>query len=197
MCVRSWGRAGSGSRAGGLGPEVGRQVQVGAPRGFSALMASMTHLCPHSHLDAARCPHPEPRRRQPTLPPTLRGSRTCERSGWTDPLFPPDPAGLCFRGVWGSAACWKPGAPQPGHFRSVLADHRAALHEVPGSALGSGQHVAIEPGHGFVLPVEMFSDTAFIPFGDVGEVWSPVMISSSRKVQVGEPPVKRRDTPYV
>ena len=44
MGVRSGGRAGSGSRAGGLGPEVGRQVQVGAPRGFSALMASMTHI---------------------------------------------------------------------------------------------------------------------------------------------------------
>ena len=30
--------------------------------------------------------------------------------------------------------------------------------------------------------VETFSDKAFVPFPDVGEVWSPVMISSSRKV---------------
>ena len=65
------------------------------------------------------------------------------------------------------------------------------LQEVPGSPLGPDHHMAVEPGHGFVLPVEMFSDTAFIPFTDVGEVWSPVMISSSRKVHVDEPPVQR------
>ena len=35
---------GNGSWTGGLGPEVGRQVQVGAPRGFSALR----RLCPTS-----------------------------------------------------------------------------------------------------------------------------------------------------
>ena len=77
MCAGVRG-AGSGSWAGGLGPEVGRRVQVGAPRGFSALMA-MPHLFPHSRLDAARCPvgvspstkSPdwEPRRCQPLLPP--------------------------------------------------------------------------------------------------------------------------------
>ena len=57
ICVRGvGGRAGSGSWAGGLGPEVGRQAQVGAPLGFSALMASMPRLCPHFRLDAAQCP---------------------------------------------------------------------------------------------------------------------------------------------
>ena len=90
--------------------------------------------------------------------------------------------GLSFPSDWGSASCWKPGTLQPGHFRSVLAEHCAALHEVPGSPLGPDHQVAVEPGHRIVLPVEMFSDTAFIPFADVGEVWSPVMISSSRKV---------------
>ena len=76
ICVQGvGGRAGSGSWAGGLGPEVGRQTQVGAPRGSSALMASMPHLCPHFRLDATRCPDWEPRC-QPTLPSTLRGSRT-------------------------------------------------------------------------------------------------------------------------
>ena len=80
VCGAEWGGgAGSGSWAWGLGPEVGRQAQVGAPRGFSALMASMPHLFPHSRLDAARCPvgvspstkSPdwEPRRCQPLLPP--------------------------------------------------------------------------------------------------------------------------------
>ena len=34
----------------------------------------------------------------------------------------------------------------------------------------------------FVLPVEMFSDKAFVLFPKVGEVWSPGVISS-RKVQ--------------
>ena len=59
----------------------------------------------------------------------------------------------------------------------------AAFHEVPGSPLDPDHHVATEPGHGFVLPIEMFSDKAFVLFPDVGDVWSPVMISSSRKVR--------------
>ena len=57
-----------------------------------------------------------------------------------------------------------------------------ALQEVPGSPLGPDHHVATEPGHSFVLLFKMFSDKAFVPFPDVGDVWSPVMISSSRKV---------------
>ena len=84
------------------------------------------------HLDAAWCPvgvNPgtksfdcEPRRCQAPYPITLRGSRTWARSisnwpsRWTDPLSPPDPAGLSFLGDQGSASCWKPGTLQPGHF---------------------------------------------------------------------------------
>ena len=79
-------------------------------------------------------------------------------------------------GDQGSASCWKPGTLQPGHFQSVL------LQEVPGSPLGPYHYLATEPGHSFVLLFEMFSDKAFVPFPDVGDVWSPVMISSSRKV---------------
>ena len=85
---------------------------------------------------------------------------------------------------------------QPSHFRSVPAGPRAAL-EVPGSPLGLDHHVAAEPAHSFVLPLEMFSDEAFVPFPDVGEVWSPGMISSSRRVhpsshvQVSPRPMKR------
>ena len=47
---------GNGSWAGALGPEVGRWE---APRGFSALMASMPHLCLHSPLgcSAGPCGH--------------------------------------------------------------------------------------------------------------------------------------------
>ena len=56
------------------------------------------------------------------------------------------------------------------------------LHEVPGSSLDPDQHVGAEPAHSFVLPVEMFNDKAFVLFPDVGEVWSPVMVSSSKKV---------------
>ena len=56
------------------------------------------------------------------------------------------------------------------------------LHEVPGSSLDPDQHVGAEPAHSFVLPVEMFNDKAFVLFPDVDEVWSPVMISSSRKL---------------
>ena len=94
-------------------------------------------------------------------------------------------------GDQGSASCRKPGTLQPGHFQSVLAGHWAALHEAPGSPLGPDHHVATEPGDGFILPVGMFSDKSFVPFPDVGDVWSPVMISSSRKVHVDEPPVQR------
>ena len=44
--------------------------------------------------------------------------------------------------------------------------------EVPGSLLGPDHQVSAEPGYSFVLPDEMFSDEAFVPFRDVGEVWS-------------------------
>lgn len=103
----------------GLGPAVGRRAQVGAPRGFSALMASMPHLFPHSRLDAARCPvGVSPARSHLTgsiggvgpLAPTLRGSRTRARSipngpsGESDPLSPPDPA---------DAPSWARGAAPP------------------------------------------------------------------------------------
>ena len=77
----------------------------------------------------------------------------------------------------------------------------AAFHEVPGSPLDPDHHVATEPGHGFVLPVEMFSDKAFVLFPDVGDVWSPVMISSSRKVHPRSPmwvsPLSNDERPQV
>ena len=197
ICVRGRRGAGSGSGAVGWGPDVGRRAQLGAPRGFSALMASLPHLFPRSCLDAARCPvgvspstkSPdwEPRRCQPPLPPPC-GEAGPERaaslidhqdSRTRSPSLP-DPAGLSFLGARGSASCRKPGTLQPGHFRSVLAGLWAALHEVPGCPLGPDHRVTAEPGHNFVLPVEMFSDKAFGPFPDVGEVWSPVMISSRK-----------------
>lgn len=40
----------------GLEPEVGKAGAGGSSRGFSALMASVPHLFPHSCLNAARCP---------------------------------------------------------------------------------------------------------------------------------------------
>ena len=91
----------------------------------------------------------------------------------------PDHMGLSFSSDWGSASCWKPGTLQLGHFRSVLAGPRAALHQALPCALTTTwlQNLATV----FVLPVEMFSDKAFVLFPTVGEVWSPGMISS-RKV---------------
>ena len=47
---------GNGSWVGGLGPEVGRRVQVGAPRRCSARMASVPHLCPRSPLECSTAP---------------------------------------------------------------------------------------------------------------------------------------------
>ena len=47
---------GNGSWVGGLGPEVGRRVQVGAPRRCSARMASVPHLCPRSLLECSTAP---------------------------------------------------------------------------------------------------------------------------------------------
>ena len=86
------------------------------------------------------------------------------------PALPARPCRTVLPGRLGQRRLLEAWDAAAGHFRSVLAEHRAAPQEVPGSALGPDQHVAIEPGHGFVLPLEMFSDTAFIPFGDVGEV---------------------------
>ena len=42
--------------------------------------------------------------------------------------------------------------------------------------------MATEVGNVIVLSVEMFDDTVSFQFPDVGEVWSPVMLSSSRNV---------------
>ena len=47
---------GNGSWGGGLGPEVGRRMQVGAPRRHSALMACMPHLCLHVPLGCSTVP---------------------------------------------------------------------------------------------------------------------------------------------
>ena len=60
---------------------------------------------------------------------------------------------------------------QLGHFQSVLAGRWAVLHQVPASPRALTT-MAAEPAHSFVLPAEMFSDKAFVPFPDVGEVWS-------------------------
>ena len=59
---------------------------------------------------------------------------------------------------------------QPGHFRSVLAEHWTELQEVRGSPLVPDHYVSAETGYSFVLSDEMFSDKAFVPFPDVGEV---------------------------
>ena len=157
----------------------------------------MSHLFPHSRSDAAWClrasvspstksSEREPRRCRPLSPPPCGeagpecappltdhqdGQTRCLR--WTLQDCP-------FLGVWGRASCWRPGTLQLGHFLSVPAAPQVAL-EVPGSLLPRLPHGA-EPVRSFVLPLEMFSKEAFVPFPDVGEVWSPGMISSSRKV---------------
>lgn len=78
------------------------------------------------------------------------------------PPLPARPWGLSFLGAWGSASCWKRDATaEP--FRSVRAGPWAVL-EVRGSPLGPDHHVATEPAHSFVLPLEMFSDKALVPF---------------------------------
>ena len=196
MCVESGG-AGSGSWAGGLGPKASRRVQVGAPRGSLLWW----HLCPtssripaqmlrgacgrasapaRSHLSGSlggvdpSPHHPAEKQDLSALHPLTDhqdGQTRCLR--WTLQDCP-------FLGVWGRASCWRPGTLQPGHFLSVPAAPQVAL-EVPGSLLPRLPHGA-EPVRSFVLPLEMFSKEAFVPFPDVGEVWSPGMISSSRKV---------------
>ena len=74
-----------------------------------------------------------------------------------------------------------------------------AVLEVRGSPLGPDHHVAAEPAHSFVLPLEMFSDKALVPFPDVGEMWSPGMIFSSRRVhpssQVRVRPLSNHERP--
>ena len=115
-----------------------------------------------------------------------------------DPPSLPDLRGLSFLGAWGSASCWKLGTRQPSHFRSVRVGPWAVL-EVRGSPLGPDHHVAAEPAHSFVLPLEMFSDKALVPFPDVGEMWSPGMIFSSRRVhpssQVRVRPLSNHERP--
>ena len=188
---------------------------MGAPRGFSALMA-MPHLFPHSRLDSARCPvgvspstkSPdwEPRRCQPLLPPPCweagpeRAPSLIDHQGSQTRSPRPTLQDCPSWAQGGSASCRKPGTLQPGHFQSVLAGHWAALHEAPGSPLGPDHRVAAEPGHSFVLPIEMFSDKAFVPFPHVGEVWNPVIISS-RKVHPSSytrmSPLSNDETPKV
>lgn len=96
-----------------------------------------------------------------------------------DLLSLPDLRGLSFPSDWGSASCWKPGTLQLGHFPSVLAGPWAAFHQALPCTLTTTwmQNLATV----FVLPVEMFSDKAFVLFPKVGEVWSPGVIPS-RKV---------------
>ena len=87
------------------------------------------------------------------------------------PALPVQAAGLSCLGDPGSTSCWEPRTRQLGHFQSVLAGHWAVLHQVPGSPRAL---TTTWPQNllSFVLPAEMFSDKAFVPFPDVGEVWS-------------------------
>ena len=61
--------------------------------------------------------------------------------------------------------------------------------------------MATEVGNVIVLSVEMFDDTVSFQFPDVGEVWSPVMLSSSRNVHPSShrrvSPLSNDERPYM
>ena len=67
--------------------------------------------------------------------------------------------------AWASGAatsCGEPGALEPGHFWSVLAEDWAALQDTPGLPLDPDHHVAGEIGNVLVLHAEMVNDRKIV-----------------------------------
>ena len=160
---------------GGLGARGGQVGTGGSSPGFSVLMASAPPLPAFSTwMQRGALWASTPARshltvslggvRLPTPPPC--GEAGLERAPFlTDQR---DGQTRSPRRTLQDCPSWETGAAPPAGSLGRRSRATSGLsRRAPGgprSVLGPDHHVAIEPGHGFVLPVEMFSDKAFVRF---------------------------------